>query len=110
MTISSGAGYSTVPAGVATVKWNENRVTINVDRQYAAERPTVTDNGTPVTVSGNPSDLSAASYTYTLSNVKDNHTVAISVTKNEVRQVSFYVAKPRREAAMLIAGRKRRRS
>ena len=94
VTISSGAGYSTVPAGVATVKWNENlAITINVDRQYAAERPTVTDNGTPVTVSGNPSDLSAASYTYTLSNVKDNHTIAISVTKNEVRQVSFYVAK-----------------
>ena len=94
VTISSGAGYSTVPAGMATVEWDGNlTITINVDRQYAAERPTVTDNGTPVTVSGNPSDTSAASYTYTLSNVKENHTIAISVTKNEVRQVSFYVAK-----------------
>lgn len=94
VTISSGAGYSTVPAGVATVKWNENlAITINVDRQYAAERPTVTDNGTPVTVSGNPSDLSAASYTYTLSNVKEDHTITITVTQNAVHQVSFKVSK-----------------
>ena len=94
VTISSGAGYSTVPAGMATVEWDGNlTITINVDRQYAAERPTVTDNGTPVTVSGNPSDTSAASYTYTLNNVKGDHTIAISVTKNEVHQVSFYVAK-----------------
>ena len=94
VTISSGAGYSTVPAGMATVEWDGGlTITINVDRQYAAERPTVTDNGTPVTVSGNPSDLSAASYTYTLSNVKEDHTIAISVTKNEVHQVSFKVSK-----------------
>lgn len=94
VTISSGAGYSTVPAGVATVKWDENlAITINVDRQYAAERPTVTDNGTPVTVSGNPSDLSAASYTYTLSNVKEDHTITITVTQNAVHQVSFKVSK-----------------
>lgn len=94
MTISSGAGYSTVPAGVATVKWDENlAITINVDRQYAAERPTVTDNGTPVTVSGNPSNTSAASYTYTLSNVKQDHTIAIKVTQNAVHQVSFKVSK-----------------
>ena len=96
VTISSGAGYSTVPAGMATVEWDGGlTITINVDRQYAAEKPTVTDNNTDVTafLSGNPSDTSAASYTYTLSNVKDNHTIAISVTKNEVRQVSFYVAK-----------------
>lgn len=94
VTISSGAGYSTVPAGMATVEWDGGlTITINVDRQYAAERPTVTDNGTPVTVSGNPSDTSAASYTYTLSNVKEDHTIAIKVTQNAVHQVSFYVAK-----------------
>lgn len=94
VTISSGAGYSTVPAGMATVEWNGGlTITINVDRQYAAERPTVTDNGTPVTVSGNPSDTSAASYTYTLSNVKEDHTITITVTQNAVHQVSFKVSK-----------------
>ena len=94
VTISSGAGYSTVPAGVATVEWDGGlTITINVDRQYAAERPTVTDNGTPVTVSGNPSNTSAASYTYTLSNVKQDHTIAIKVTQNAVHQVSFKVSK-----------------
>ena len=44
VTISSGAGYSTVPAGVATVNWHDPfTFTVNVDRQYAATVPEVVD-------------------------------------------------------------------
>ena len=44
VTISSGTGYSTVPAGVATVNWHDPfTFTVNVDRQYAATVPEVVD-------------------------------------------------------------------
>lgn len=93
VTVSSGAGYSTVPSGTYTVEYGKPfTVTINVDRQYAAVKPTVMDNGTPVEVTGNPNDIGAASYTYTINSVTDNHSIDITVTQNEVHQVLFYEA------------------
>lgn len=93
VTVSSGAGYSTVPSGTYTVEYGKPfTVTINVDRQYAAVKPTVKDNGTPVEVTGNPNDIGAASYTYTIDSVTEGHTIDITVTQNEVHQVLFYEA------------------
>lgn len=93
VTVSSGAGYSTVPSGTYTVEYGQTfTVTINVDRQYAAVKPTVKDNGTPVEVTGNPNDIGAASYTYTIDSVTKDHTINITVTQNEVHQVLFYEA------------------
>lgn len=93
VTVSSGAGYSTVPSGTYTVEYGKPfTVTINVDRQYAAVKPTVMDNGTPVEVTGNPNDIGAASYTYTINSVTNNHSIDITVTQNEVHQVLFYEA------------------
>lgn len=94
VTVSSGAGYSTVPSGTYTVEYGQPfTVTINVDRQYAAVKPTVKDNGTPVEVTGNPNDIGAASYTYTINSVTANHSIDITVTQNEVHTVSFTVSK-----------------
>lgn len=96
VTISSGAGYSTVPAGVATVNWHDPfTFTVNVDRQYAAKEPTVVDSveGTLTAKTGEVNHTGAASYTYTLSNVKEDHTITITVTQNAVHQVSFKVSK-----------------
>ena len=93
VTVSSGAGYSTVPSGTYTVEYGQPfTVTINVDRQYAAVKPTVKDNGTPVEVTGNPNDIGAASYTYMIDSVTEGHTIDITVTQNEVHQVLFYEA------------------
>lgn len=94
VTVSSGAGYSTVPSGTYTVEYGKPfTVTINVDRQYAAVKPTVKDNGTPVEVTGNPNDIGAASYTYTIDSVTEGHTIDITVTQNAVHTVSFTVSK-----------------
>ena len=94
VTVSSGAGYSTVPSGTYTVEYGQPfTVTINVDRQYAAVKPTVKDNGTPVEVTGNPNDIGAASYTYTINSVTANHSIDITVTQNVVHTVSFTVSK-----------------
>lgn len=94
VTVSSGAGYSTVPSGTYTVEYGQPfTVTINVDRQYAAVKPTVKDNGTPVEVTGNPNDIGAASYTYTINSVTANHSIDITVTQNAVHTVSFTVSK-----------------
>lgn len=94
VTVSSGAGYSTVPSGTYTVEYGQPfTVTINVDRQYAAVKPTVKDNGTPVGVTGNPNDIGAASYTYTIDSVTANHSIDITVTQNAVHTVSFTVSK-----------------
>lgn len=94
VTVSSGAGYSTVPSGTYTVEYGQPfTVTINVDRQYAAVKPTVKDNGTPVKVTGNPNDIGAASYTYTINSVTANHSIDITVTQNAVHTVSFTVSK-----------------
>lgn len=94
VTVSSGAGYSTVPSGTYTVEYGQPfTVTINVDRQYAAVKPTVKDNGTSVEVTGNPNDIGAASYTYTIDSVTANHSIDITVTQNEVHTVSFTVSK-----------------
>ena len=94
VTVSSGAGYSTVPSGTYTVEYGQPfTVTINVDRQYAAVKPTVKDNGTPVEVTGNPNDIGAASYTYTIDSVTANHSIDITVTQNAVHTVSFTVSK-----------------
>ena len=94
VTVSSGAGYSTVPSGTYTVEYGQPfTVTINVDRQYAAVKPTVKDNGTPVEVTGNQNDIGAASYTYTINSVTANHSIDITVTQNEVHTVSFTVSK-----------------
>lgn len=93
VTVSSGAGYSTVPSGTYTVEYGQPfTVTINVDRQYAAVKPTVKDNGTPVEVTGNQNDIGAASYTYTINSVTANHSIDITVTQNAVHQVLFYEA------------------
>lgn len=99
VTISSGAGYSTVPAGVATVNWHDPfTFTVNVDRQYAAKEPTVVDSveGTLTAKTGEVNHTGATSYTYEIgrnTKIKENRTITITVTQNAVHQVSFYVAK-----------------
>lgn len=99
VTISSGAGYSTVPAGVATVNWHDPfTFTVNVDRQYAAKEPTVVDSveGTLTAKTGEVNHTGATSYTYEIGmgrKVEENRNITITVTQNAVHQVSFYVAK-----------------
>lgn len=99
VTISSGAGYSTVPAGVATVNWRDPfTFTVNVDRQYAATVPEVVDSveGTLTKVTGDFNDTGATSYTYEIGKnhkIEQNRTITITVTQNAVHQVSFKVSK-----------------
>lgn len=101
VTVSSGAGYSTVPAGVNTVAHGDTfKLTIIVERQYAAEKPKVTDatgKAAAVDVSenlgGTTSAFHAAKYTYEITNVTDDHVIEINVTQNKVHQVSYFTAK-----------------
>lgn len=99
VTISSGAGYSTVPAGAATVNWHDPfTFTVNVDRQYAAKAPEVVDSveGALTAKTGEVNHTGAASYTYEIgkdAEIEENRNITITVTQNAVHQVSFYVAK-----------------
>lgn len=99
VTISSGAGYSTVPAGVATVNWHDPfTFTVNVDRQYAAKEPTVVDSveGTLTAKTGEVNHTGATSYTYEIgkdAEIEENRNITITVTQNAVHQVSFKVSK-----------------
>lgn len=99
VTISSGAGYSTVPAGVATVNWHDPfTFTVNVDRQYAAKEPTVVDSaeGTLTAKTGKVNHTGATSYTYEIGmgrKIEENRNITITVTQNAVHQVSFKVSK-----------------
>ena len=99
VTISSGAGYSTVPAGVATVNWHDPfTFTVNVDRQYAATVPEVVDSveGKLTKVTGDFNNTGATSYTYEIGKnhkIEQNRTITITVTQNAVHQVSFKVSK-----------------
>ena len=99
VTISSGAGYSTVPAGVATVNWHDPfTFTVNVDRQYAAKAPEVVDSveGALTAKTGEVNHTGATSYTYEIgkdAKIEENRNITITVTQNAVHQVSFYVAK-----------------
>ena len=99
VTISSGAGYSTVPAGVATVNWHDPfTFTVNVDRQYAAKAPEVVDSveGALTAKTGEVNHTGATSYTYEIGmgrKIEENRNITITVTQNAVHQVSFYVAK-----------------
>lgn len=99
VTISSGAGYSTVPAGVATVNWHDPfTFTVNVDRQYAAKAPEVVDSveGTLTAKTGEVNHTGATSYTYEIgkdAEIEENRNITITVTQNAVHQVSFVVAK-----------------
>ena len=94
VTISSGAGYSTVPAGIGTVEWGDDfKFIVNVDRDYAAVAPRVylDDSATPMNeTSGRISNDSAASWEYTIPSVKANHTVRIEVARNLIHKVAFY--------------------
>lgn len=99
VTISSGAGYSTVPAGVATVNWHDPfTFTVNVDRQYAAKAPEVVDSveGTLTAKTGEVNHTGATSYTYEIGmgrKIEENRNITITVTQNAVHQVSFKVSK-----------------
>ena len=99
VTISSDAGYSTVPAGVATVNWHDPfTFTVNVDRQYAATTPEVVDSeeGTLTAKTGEVNHTGATSYTYEIGEnhkIEQNRTITITVTQNAVHQVSFKVSK-----------------
>lgn len=99
VTISSGAGYSTVPAGVATVNWHDPfTFTVNVDRQYAATTPEVVDSeeGTLTATDGKVNHTGATSYTYEIGKnhkIEQNRNITITVTQNAVHQVSFKVSK-----------------
>lgn len=99
VTISSGAGYSTVPAGVATVNWHDPfTFTVNVDRQYAAKAPEVVDSveGTLTAKTGEVNHTGATSYTYEIgrnTKIEENRNITITVTQNAVHQVSFKVSK-----------------
>lgn len=99
VTISSGAGYSTVPAGAATVNWHDPfTFTVNVDRQYAATTPEVVDSveDTLTATGGKVNHTGATSYTYEIGKnhkIEQNRTITITVTQNAVHQVSFKVSK-----------------
>ncbi len=99
VTISSGAGYSTVPAGVATVNWHDPfTFTVNVDRQYAAKAPEVVDSveGALTAKTGEVNHTGATSYTYEIGmgrKIEENRNITITVTQNAVHQVSFKVSK-----------------
>ena len=107
VTVSSGAGYSTVPAGINTVEWSDNfTFTVTVDREYAATAPTVTyttkektneplphdENATGANVN-QPSNNSSAVWVYTIPKVQTDYTVTINVARNAIHQVSYYVAR-----------------
>ena len=106
VTVSSGAGYSTVPAGINTVEWNDNfTFTVTVDREYAATAPTVTyttkentymaldPDATAGANVNQPSNNSSAVWVYTIPNVQTDYTVTINVARNTIYQVSYFVAK-----------------
>ena len=95
VTMPAGTGYSVTPSGVNTVEWmSDFTFTLNVDRQYAATEPVVEVNGVALDeTSGDVSHDSAASWTYTIEDITENKTVEISVTKNAVHTVKFYVSK-----------------
>ena len=86
VTISSGAGYSTVPAGAATVNWHDPfTFTVNVDRQYAATTPEVVDSveDTLTATGGKVNHTGATSYTYEIGKnhkIEQNRTITITVT------------------------------
>lgn len=96
VTLPSGAGYTVTPAGMGTVEYGEDfTFTVVVDRAYAATEPTVTatdSQSRPVTVSrtGEKSDISAVTYTYTIEDVTDNISVSITVAQNKTYTVNFY--------------------
>lgn len=99
VTLPSGAGYTTAPTGTNSVDWGSNfTFTVIVDREYAAKEPTVkysTDGGTTwITIggTGTVSDNSAATWTYTIQNVKTNYIVSIDVARNTTYTVSFITA------------------
>lgn len=98
-TLPGGAGYTTAPTGTNSVDWGSNfTFTVIVDREYAAKEPTVkysTDGGTTwITIggTGTVSDNSAATWTYTIQNVKTNYIVSIDVARNTTYTVSFITA------------------
>ena len=107
VTVSSGAGYSTVPAGINTVEWNDNfTFTVTVDREYAATAPKVYitpkgENESELAYDGNAtganvnktSDNSSATWAYKISNVTKDYTVRIEVSRNTIYKVAFYVVK-----------------
>ena len=95
VTMPAGTGYSVTPSGVNTVEWmSDFTFTLTVDRQYAATEPVVKVNGAALPeTSGAVSNDSAASWTYTIEDITENKTVEISVTKNAVHTVKFYVSK-----------------
>lgn len=99
VTLPGGAGYTTAPAGTNSVDWGSNfTFTVIVDREYAAKEPTVkysTDGGMNWTVTdgaGAVSNNSAATWTYTIQNVKTNCIVSIDVARNTTYTVSFITA------------------
>ena len=94
VTVSSGAGYSTVPAGINTVAHGDTfKLTIKVDRQYATKSPVVKLDGAVVTPAGGPpSPFHAVEYTYEIASVTKNHVIDITVEQNPVHQVSYVVA------------------
>lgn len=99
VTLPGGAGYTTAPTGTNSVDWGSNfTFTVIVDREYAAKEPTVkysTDGGTTwITIggTGTVSDNSAATWTYTIQNVKTNYIVSIDVARNTTYTVSFITA------------------
>ena len=99
VTLPGGAGYTTAPTGTNSVDWGSNfTFTVIVDREYAANEPTVkysTDGGTTwITIgsTGTVSDNSAATWTYTIQNVKTNCIVSIDVARNTTYTVSFITA------------------
>ena len=99
VTLPGGAGYTTAPTGTNSVDWGSNfTFTVIVDREYAAKEPTVkysTDGGMNWTVTdgaGAVSNNSAATWTYTIQNVKTNCIVSIDVARNTTYTVSFITA------------------
>lgn len=99
VTLPGGAGYTTAPTGTNSVDWGSNfTFTVIVDREYAAKEPTVkysTDGGMNWTVTdgaGAVSNNSAATWTYTIQNVKTNYIVSIDVARNTTYTVSFITA------------------
>lgn len=92
VTLPSGQGYSINTAQSTTVEHGGSfEFTVTVAREYAQKAPTVTVSGggtlsTP-TFTSNPDQ--SVSYTYTISGIKANQIVSVSVSQNLMFTVTF---------------------
>ena len=93
--LPTGTGYSINAAGSTTVEWDGSfTFTVLVDAAYAETVPTVSINtGALATLGtatvGNATATGAIPYTYTISNIKSDVAVSVTVVSNAVYDITF---------------------